>query len=232
MKIPVVLVFAAMVALPAAAEPMVEVSAPAAGTTLRGGAYALLSWRGERLPTEAQEWEAFLSTDGGAHYGFRITPHLDLSLRSVIWLVPNIDAADARILIRVGDERKEQVSEVPLSFSITHDRRGELPPLNAVPVERGESARDGEEGVVWWVQGDRAGSGARPVASGVPPGALASLREVAVHDSPPAEVPKQSSLIAAPPLRVASIARQKSRNDDNLPLRAADILQLSHRQNI
>src|SRR5438093_12689458 len=160
-KGPIVIAFLAIVALPAGAAPLVALSAPAAGTTPRGGSWAQLSWRGEQLPPHADEWEAFLSTDGGAHYRFRITPHLDLSLRSVTWLVPNIDAADVRILIRVGDEREEQRSELPLSFSIARDSRGELPALNALQVERGELARDGDEGVVWWAQGDRAGTRAR-----------------------------------------------------------------------
>src|SRR5437867_5869915 len=231
-KIPVVAAFAVMMALPAAAEPLVEVSAPAAGTTLRGGSYALLSWRGERLPTKAEEWEAFLSTDGGAHYSFRITPHLDLSLCTVTWLVPNIDARDARILIRVGDERKEHASEAPLSFSIARDSRGELPPFGTGLVQRGEAARDGDEDVVWWAQGDRAGTRVRPVVSVVPPGAMESLRNVAVHDSPPAEAPEQSSLTAAPNLRVASAARQIFKNCDHPPLQADNILRLSHRQNI
>src|SRR5882672_4491802 len=134
-KAPIVVAFVALLALPAAAAPLVELSAPVPGAALRGGSHALLSWRGERLPMVADEWEAFLSIDRGAHYRFRITPHLDLSLRSVVWLVPNVDATDARILIRFGNERQERAFELLMSFSIARDRLGELPPLNTALIE-------------------------------------------------------------------------------------------------
>jgi len=231
-RVPIVVAFVAIVALPVAASPLVELSAPAPGATLRGGSYALLSWRGERLPPEADEWEAFLSTDGGAHYRFRITPHLDLSLRSVAWLVPNIDATDARILIRFGNEREEQVSELPMSFSIARDRRGELPPLTTGLIERGEPARDGDEGVIWWAQGDRAGTRARPVVTFVPPSAMESLRKTSLRDSAPAETPKYSTLVVAPTRCVAPVALQERGNCQDVPLPAANIRLLSHRQNI
>ena len=42
------------------------------------------------LKIVAEEWEAFLSFDGGATYPVRITPHLDLELRRVRWQVPAI----------------------------------------------------------------------------------------------------------------------------------------------
>src|SRR5438105_7851086 len=97
----------AIVLLGAAAAHATEISAPRGGETLHGGSFAQLTWSGGHLPANAEEWEAFLSIDGGAHYAFRITPHLNLSLRSVTWTVPNIDARDAKILIRVGDEKDE-----------------------------------------------------------------------------------------------------------------------------
>ena len=49
----------------AAAEPL-ELAAPADGTTLAGGSMATISWRATGpLPHDAEEWEAFLSVDGG-----------------------------------------------------------------------------------------------------------------------------------------------------------------------
>src|SRR6476661_1831838 len=59
-----------------------RVVAPANGATLRGGSFAELRWTSARLPSDAEEWEAFLSVDGGKYYAFRVTPHLDIKLRS------------------------------------------------------------------------------------------------------------------------------------------------------
>src|SRR3989442_160803 len=49
---------------------------PVAGVALRGGESTAISWEADALPPEAEEWEAFLSIDGGQHYSIRITPHL------------------------------------------------------------------------------------------------------------------------------------------------------------
>src|ERR1700712_2541253 len=100
----------------------VELLAPRAGATLAAGSEAELAWTPgagfSRLP-DAEEWEAFLSLDGGATYPVRITPHLDQDLRRVRWQVPPIPAADARLLLRFGDEREEETSIVlPQRFSI------------------------------------------------------------------------------------------------------------------
>src|SRR6187549_1402423 len=92
--------------------------APEAGTTLRGGSFAELRWSAPQLPAAAEEWEAFLSIDGGTYYAFRVTPHLEIDLRHFTFIVPNVDTRDARILIRVGDEKRETHFELPGSFSI------------------------------------------------------------------------------------------------------------------
>src|SRR5882724_6783731 len=91
---------------------------PVAGAALRGGETAAISWEADALPPEAEEWEAFLSIDGGRHYAIRITPHLDIHLHQASWTVPNITARDVRVLLRVGDERRESAIEVPASFAI------------------------------------------------------------------------------------------------------------------
>src|SRR3954454_20904729 len=94
----------------------VELLAPQAGATLAAGSEAELAWTPgagfSRLP-DAEEWEAFLSLDGGATYPVRITPHLDQDLRRVRFRVPDLPAADARILLRFGDERRETVVALP-----------------------------------------------------------------------------------------------------------------------
>ncbi|MEA2327252.1 MAG: hypothetical protein QOE68_2211, partial [Thermoanaerobaculia bacterium] len=68
-----------------------RVVAPANGATLRGGSFAELRWTSAQPPAAAEEWEAFLSVDGGKYYAFRVTPHLDIHLRSFTFVVPNVD---------------------------------------------------------------------------------------------------------------------------------------------
>jgi hypothetical protein len=130
-----------------------QLLAPANGATLRGGSYAELRWSAAHLPPHDEEWEAFLSVDGGTYYGFRITPHLDLERRRFSFLVPNLDTKRARILIRTGDEERETEFESASEFSIVRDPDAELvaPPL--VEREPGEAAREGDPAVLAWTDG-------------------------------------------------------------------------------
>jgi hypothetical protein len=127
-----------------------------AGTLLRGGAFATVE-RPAALPANAEEWEAFLSFDGGHYYAVRITPHLDVARRQFTWVVPNVDTINARILIRAGDEHRETLYESPQRFAIVRDTRAELPRSAVVPAADGEAARDGDPSVVAWTDGDRTG---------------------------------------------------------------------------
>jgi hypothetical protein len=143
-------------ALPATAlaEPPARLSAPRNGATLEAGSLAVLAWEPlsafEEL-AQAEEWEAFLSLDGGARYPIRITPHLDRDLRRVLWLVPHTPTSDARLLLRFGDERRETAVELPERFAISAP---------------GEPARPGDAGVVLWIEGSRRGGGLRQVIAG------------------------------------------------------------------
>ena len=130
-----------------------------AGTVLRGGSFATIEWSAAALSANAEEWEAFLSLDGGAYYAFRITPHLDIARRQFTWLVPNVDTKSARILIRTGDERRETLHELPATFEIVRDVHAEVPRRTIVSAAQGEAARSGDPGVVAWTDGDRAGGG-------------------------------------------------------------------------
>jgi hypothetical protein len=136
----------------------IRLIAPAPGTALRGGETAAISWEAGALPSGAEEWEAFLSIDGGRHYPIRITPHLDIDIHRATWTVPNITARDVRVLLRVGDERIENAIEVPASFAI-EARFGVAPlwPDAMSSASPGEEARQGDGGVTAWVAGDRAG---------------------------------------------------------------------------
>ena len=136
-----------------------RVVAPANGATLRGGSFAELRWTSAQLPPKAEEWEAFLSVDGGEYYAFRVTPHLDIQLRSFTFVVPNVDTNNARILIRTGDEVHELHFESRNSFSIVRDAKAEQVLPRMLPSGRAEAARDGDPAVLAWADGARNGSG-------------------------------------------------------------------------
>ena len=157
-------------ALPAVAAPEatpVQVVAPAAGKVLQAGSLAELEWTPlatfEEL-ADVKEWEAFLSLDGGGHYTVRITPHLDVDLRRVLWRVPAVTASNARLLLRLGDERQETPFEIPGSFTIAGPVTAGLEPARIV-LGRGEPARPGEPGVVAWAEGSRRGGQVRQVVA-------------------------------------------------------------------
>src|SRR5437763_1902966 len=120
---------------------------------LHGGRDALIGV--DALPAGAEEWEAFLSVDGGAHYAVRITPHLDASIRSYRFRVPNVATRDARILLRTGDELHERIVMVPRSFTIEADFTRLDSFGGAATEQRGESARFDEDHVVEWRDTDR-----------------------------------------------------------------------------
>jgi hypothetical protein len=157
-------------AAPALGEsPAVRLVAPRAGATLPAGSSAELEW----APLEpfarlagVEEWEAFLSFDGGATYPVRITPHLDRDLRRVRWQVPGVPTSEARLLLRFGDERREVYLELPQRFAIAAapgtERAFALASVAATP---GEPALPGHAGVVAWVEGSRRGGSLRHVVA-------------------------------------------------------------------
>jgi hypothetical protein len=157
----------------------VRLVAPVAGATLAAGSMAELAWGPgvgfSRLP-DAEEWEAFLSVDGGATYPVRITPHLDQDLRRIRFQVPPFATSDARILLRFGDERRETAVELTERFAIAAPP-AELPAFLFAhrALALGEPARPGHAGVVAWVEGSRRGGGLRQVVAAMPSGLRARL---------------------------------------------------------
>jgi hypothetical protein len=221
----------AMVLLGAAAAHATEISAPRAGETLHGGSFAQLTWSADHLPSNVEEWEAFLSIDGGAHYAFRITPHLNLSLRSVSWMVPNVDTPDARILIRLGDEKHERHFEPGFSFAIVRDATDSSPPLTIV-AKRGEAARDGDDPVVAWSEGDRAATRIAQVVHIDPPGALKSVHAVRVTESLVATGSKKSSQADAGRTGGGRFITERRGYSPRYQLRSAALLLLCNRLNV
>jgi hypothetical protein len=148
-------------------EPLVRQMAPVQDAALIGGRLADLRW--EELAAysrleEVEEWEAFLSVDGGKSYPFRITPHLDADVRRLRWHVPAVATADARLLFRFGTEGRDGEVEIgyapPIRFRILVEPAAVEPiSLAHSSATRGEAALPGQQGVLSWVAGSRRGTG-------------------------------------------------------------------------
>jgi hypothetical protein len=226
------------------AELPVRLLAPADGAVLRVGSTATFEWAplgGLGEPGQWEEWEAFLSLDGGATYPVRITPHLDRDLRRVTWKVPHLPTRDARLLLRVGDEHRESVFELPQRFTIAvapgmPTIAGSVLDLQQTVWRRGEPARPGEPGVLVWVEGSRHGGPTREVVAAEPARAVPAL-------SPPGSAPTPAAVVAEAPPSGAPAAdpgvpgtlpppRSGGTASARSPLSAAaDILLLIQRQN-
>jgi len=209
-----------------------RLAAPAAGTTLRGGSFAELRWSAAQLPAAAEEWEAFLSIDGGRYYAFRVTPHLDIELQRFTFIVPNVDTRDARILIRIGDEVRETHFELPGSFSIARDPDADVVLPRPTRFRRGEAAREGDPGVVGWADGARNGSGITQQSSAsVPLPALDHLTIVTSDEE--AELAPAEDSVEAPAIANERRAtrRRHARRAEPLPA-TVDLLLVCRRRNI
>jgi len=213
----------------ATAEPL-AVTAPVDGEVLQGGSLARITWKPTApLPRGVEEWEAFLSVDGGRYYATRITPHLDIALRSFEWRVPNVSSNDVRLLIRMGDERDEREVDVPLRFSIVADPFAPMPAVH-VARARGESARPGDPAVSLWTSGDRDGhhlaEERAPIDASLRTRTRRRLHEHKVFVATPVVAN------ARPASTLASFASVAPRAQGSSPLRARDILVLVRRRNI
>jgi hypothetical protein len=226
-------------AAPAAAP--IRLTAPGAGATLTAGSTAELAW--EALPGLArvsgvEEWEAFLSVDGGATYPLRVTPHLDQDLRRVRWQVPAVPTSDARLLLRLGDERREIVVELPQRFRIVPAPAIPIPFLFAsVASAPGEPALPGSPGVFAWVTGSRRGGALRQVIAAAEPGWQSRVEPASPGDETTILADGRPSLPLPAPAR-ESAARQRTpaapsrlASAGEGPLQAFDILLLTQRQN-
>jgi len=209
-----------------------QLVAPADGTTLRGGSFAELHWSATQLPPAAEEWEAFLSVDGGKYYAFRVTPHLDIELRRFTFLVPNVDTRDARILIRAGDEAHETHFAPTGSFAIVRDRNAEIAIPRVLQFGRGEAAREGDPDVLSWTEGARDGLGLTQRSSTATPSTSIDVVTASIRDSEPVVVPAANE-IDEPIVAVARIsaATYDAQKEEPLP-QSVDLLLVCSRRNI
>jgi hypothetical protein len=224
------IVASAICAMPLCAGSL-RLAAPRAGEVLHGGGFATIQWSADALPPHAEEWEAFLSIDGGKYYAFRITPHLDLGIRRFDFVVPNVDTRNVRILIRTGDEKRETLFELPEKFSIVRDARAEMqvPHVNG---GRAEAAREGDPVVLTWADGARDGSGVTQQTPIPVPRRSVSSKIQSTVDASPVLAPAGDCVIAPPIQTVAQPARVAHvRKAAPGPI-AADLLLVCSRWNI
>jgi len=190
---------------------------------LRGGHFATLTLDAKYIDASAEEWEAFLSVDGGRFYSIRLTPHLDISIRSYDILVPNVESADVRLLIRTGNERVELLHTIRQQFRIHADPDAALP-LSHVAARAPEAARPGEANVVVWCDGGRVESSAA-----IPLSCRAAIRDAA-HAEWPDVVQTQAAIASTETLSRTSI--DQPRRAAIAALHWRDILLLSTRMNV
>lgn len=155
----------------------VTLSSTHLGQPLSAGESVVLSWTA--LPELARhpwvdEWEAFLSFDGGETYPVRLTPHLDLGQRSFAIELPAVATRQARWMLRFGDEAREVEFEFPETFEIRQARRIPTQPV-LLARGRGEPARLGDLGVGAWVEGSRTGHGSRTMTSALGEAGIAAV---------------------------------------------------------
>ncbi|HKI02035.1 MAG TPA: hypothetical protein VKK31_08650 [Thermoanaerobaculia bacterium] len=218
----------------------VELVSPRSGATLLAGSEADLEWAPlepfARL-ADVEEWEAFLSFDGGATYPVRITPHLDRDLRHVRWLVPGVPTSDARLLLRLGDERREIYLEMPQRFSIAASPGMERAfTLASAATAAGEPALPGRPGVVAWVEGSRRGGSLRQVVAPERPAFRPAFSLPESHHEA-VDLTSEDSPVHPPALAVRAAGGSPGGLDGPIarpaqaPSRASDILLLTKRQN-
>jgi hypothetical protein len=139
---------------------LVRLVSPAPGESLTAGSTVVLAWEpGSGLVAlpRAEEWEVFLSLDGGRTFLTRLTPHLELGMRRVTVRLPELPSADVRLLLRVGDGADEREQVLPERWRIVADAAHHVVSWRMPRLGRGEPARPGAPGVLVWVEGGRDG---------------------------------------------------------------------------
>jgi len=217
---------------------------PADGTELTGGQWAEIAWensgrsRGLHELEAAEEWELFLSVDGGSTFSVRLTPHLDLDLRHVSFEVPNLPSDDVRLLFRYGDERRERAFRLPGRFRIRAGSPAAALAGSAVTrlAVEGEPALSGALGVAHWSDGARDGGGRVERSAGLRGAALAGAPIVEAFDAEALRAEERvPETLAAP--RTAPISAVEPRRTASRPRRTpaaahdTDLLLLLGRRN-
>lgn len=108
------------------------------------------------LPTgsDVDEWEAFLSIDGGATYPIRLTEERPAAETSFRFRVPNLPAASARVLVRSGGEEDGGRTERDVALSAAFRIEGRPGVAPALPrPDAGTAHRLGDHArIEWWLE--------------------------------------------------------------------------------
>ena len=148
-RLPTLLFLAVVAAAASVTADSPRLASPPDGSAVRPGDTVAITV-GE-APKDAEEWEAFLSVDGGRSYPIRVTPHLSIRDRSFTWSVPSLPAASACLRVRFGSGGVESEFALPERFSILPSSRGTLvAPGRSSAV--GAAPALGEEGTIAWVE--------------------------------------------------------------------------------
>jgi hypothetical protein len=205
----------------------IRLERPATGATLTGGSTATIAWSAASLDSEVEEWEAFLSVDGGRYYGARITPHLDVSVREFRWTVPNVSSREARVLLRFGNEENERIVELPVSLTI--EAAAETRVSTAAVTATGEPARPGDPGVAVWAESDRHGAHLNLVTAAIP--MLAGIAHPGASGAWSAELPGTFPQEASTGAGIAIAQRSSPARIPAIPL-SDDVLLQCRRLNL
>lgn len=133
---------------------------PAEHAALAAGSTATIGWETPDAPGDVDEWEAFVSVDGGVTYPIRITPHLDVRIRRFAWTVPFVPGSELSILLRFGNEQEERLFSFPRRTIVRGTVPLEIDRLRRAGIERNGS-RDHGLSLVEWVDGTREGANLR-----------------------------------------------------------------------
>ena len=132
---------------------------------LRAGDSVELRWEG--LDPAVTEVEFELSLDGGRW--IRVSPELDALEQRWVWRVPALASENARLRLRCGGVRREEVAATSAAFRI-----------DVVPGDDREFLGE------WWPQLDRTSSSAAPIGLAADEGPVLAPEAVMHHADVPA----------------------------------------------
>jgi len=121
-RAPFILTAMFVLALTVAAHPAAAFGAGAISldvpAVVTAGQSVELCW--SAVPADVEELEIVLSLDGGGSYHVRVSPELEAIEREYRWRVPDLPAAHARLMLRMGGEEGERAGALSQEFRIVH----------------------------------------------------------------------------------------------------------------
>lgn len=116
-------------------------------SAVESGSTVGVSWNLDGEAGGFDEMELLLSLDGGRSFPLRVTRRIDPRVRGILWTVPSLPTANARLALRAGEDgppEEERVVSVSADFSIVSPPGTPLEGIFRVDGE--ERTRDALEG--------------------------------------------------------------------------------------